>query len=294
MLIDGSHRGWIVLTSAIAVAASVVYFLADRATPGGLTGGAVVGLIYGIIGSALMILVGLLSAFRKAPGWWWLGPRRFWMKAHIWLGLLSAVFLLCHARFRWGGPLEIALWAVYAAVIVTGIYGLLLQQMLPRMLTSRIPCEAPYEQIPTICGGLRSRAEALFQKVCIAVTPATSNDMTMTVGFTTQPMDINRMQFEQFFEQHVRPFLSEPPRRKHTLLDPLRGEAMFVIVKSLPGLAHVKEDVEQLEALCRERRLLADQERIYHWLHGWLLLHIPLSALLLVLGVAHAVMSLYY
>ena len=42
-----------------------------------------------------------------------------------------------------------------------------------------------------------------------------------------------------------------------------------------------------------ERRLLLEQERIYHWLHGWLLLHIPLSAALLVLGLAHVFMSLF-
>ena len=59
---------------------------------------------------------------------------------------------------------------------------------------------------------------------------------------------------------------------------------------SAPGVTALDE----LEALCRERRRLAEQERLHGWLHGWLLLHIPLSAALLVLGVAHAVTALYY
>ena len=50
----------------------------------------------------------------------------------------------------------------------------------------------------------------------------------------------------------------------------------------------------ELEAICQERRAYAEQERIHHWLHGWLLLHIPLSLALLVLGTLHAILSLYY
>ena len=46
--------------------------------------------------------------------------------------------------------------------------------------------------------------------------------------------------------------------------------------------------------MCEERRLLREQERMHFWLHSWLLVHVPLSAALLVLGAAHVVMSLYY
>ena len=40
--------------------------------------------------------------------------------------------------------------------------------------------------------------------------------------------------------------------------------------------------------------VVAEQERLYRVLHVWLLWHIPLSAALLILGVAHAVAALYY
>jgi len=56
----------------------------------------------------------------------------------------------------------------------------------------------------------------------------------------------------------------------------------------------VGEQLTQLAGLVEERRQLVDQERAHFWLHSWLLLHVPLSAALLVLGVAHAVWSLYY
>jgi hypothetical protein len=56
----------------------------------------------------------------------------------------------------------------------------------------------------------------------------------------------------------------------------------------------VKEQLGQLETFCDERRQLGEQERLHRWLHSWLLVHIPLSVVLLVLGLAHAVLSLYY
>ena len=80
-----------------------------------------------------MVYAGLLSAMRNVPSWWWIGPRQTWMRGHIWLGLLSGVLILCHSGYRWGGPLEIALWVVLIAMLMTGIYGLVLQQVLPRL-----------------------------------------------------------------------------------------------------------------------------------------------------------------
>jgi hypothetical protein len=36
------------------------------------------------------------------------------------------------------------------------------------------------------------------------------------------------------------------------------------------------------------------QANLHGWLHGWLLVHVPLSAALLILGTAHAVASVWY
>jgi len=52
--------------------------------------------------------------------------------------------------------------------------------------------------------------------------------------------------------------------------------------------------IRRMEALCAERRQYRLQERIFRWLHGWLLIHVPLSMALLILGVTHAISALYY
>ena len=39
---------------------------------------------------------------------------------------------------------------------------------------------------------------------------------------------------------------------------------------------------------------MARQARLHHWLHDWLLVHVPLSFLLLLLTVWHALVTLHY
>jgi hypothetical protein len=58
----------------------------------------------------------------------------------------------------------------------------------------------------------------------------------------------------------------------------------------LPAAAHAT--LSDLEDICNEARQLLQQERMHHWLHGWLLLHIPLSLALILLGAVHAVMAM--
>lgn len=289
MLIDSTHKRWIVVTAVLAAVALAVYLWLDRATPGGLTGGSTPGLWYGVIGSALMLYAGLLAGLRRVPSWWWIGSRKVWLRGHIWLGLLSVVFILCHSGFRWGGPLERALWVVFALTLVTGIYGLILQQFMPRLLTTRIPREAPYEQIPHICLELRRRADELADKVsAIEMQGSQTNIFGSQVGIGA------KLQFQKFYEKHVRPFLAEGEAGSALLANPLEAEQAFARLRALPGLAMARQELTRLQSLCDERRDLPEQERLHHWLHGWLLVHIPLSVLLLVLGVAHAVAALYY
>jgi hypothetical protein len=268
-------------TAIGAVLAVGAYAAFARAAPLGLTGGSAVGLWYGVGGTALMVYAGLLSAHRRLARWPLL-PRRAWLlKGHIWLGLLSFVLILCHSGFRWGGPLEQVLWVVLGLTLLTGLVGLALQHILPRLLTLRFAEETPYEQMPHVCQVLTRRAEAIVTGVCGPAAAA------------ADPADA-RAQLRGYYETVVRPFLTGPGSHPSPLHDPAQAEAAFGRLRGMSGLAHEAEPLRTLEALCTQRRQIAEQERMHHWLHGWLLLHIPLSVALLVLGAAHIIVSLYY
>jgi hypothetical protein len=292
LLIDSTHKRWIVASALVGATALAVYLTFDALSLRELTGGSTVGLWYGVVGSALMIYAGLLSALRRVPSWWWIGSRKVWLRGHIWLGLLSAVFLLCHSHFRWGGPIECLLWGAVIGVLATGVFGLLMQQLLPRLMTTRVSAEAPYEQIPHLCRLMRKRTDALVDSICGPLAGG-AMDINSTKG-AKQFAEDGKVQLRIFYEHDLRPFLDPQPPRSSPLFNPLQAEARFAKLRQLAGMDECDEQLRQLATLCEERRAWRDQERIHFWLHSWLLLHVPLSVALLVLGIAHVVRSLYY
>jgi len=281
VLIDSSHRRWIIVTVMTLLASGILYWWLDWNSLQPLTGGTTAGLWFGIAGAALMVFAGLLSAHRRLASWPLL-PRRSWMlKGHIWLGLLSFWLILCHSGFRWGGTLEILLWLVFGAVVLSGIVGLVVQKMVPHLMTVRITEETPYEQMPHVCRQLTHRAVQVAETICgppgSAVEPPTA-----------------RGQLRTYFDVEIAPFLTGTAPSTSALFDPGRSHERFAQFLALPELADDRGGLTELEELCEQRRQIAIQERLHHWLHGWLLVHIPLSLALLVLGLAHVVMSLYY
>jgi hypothetical protein len=102
-------------------------------------------LLFGIAAGSLMLFAGFLAVRRRLfyiP----IGSRQFWMRGHIWLGLLSVPLGMFHAGFGWGGGVETALWVLTAVVVASGVYGLALQHFLPRQLTIQSPNETFIEQ----------------------------------------------------------------------------------------------------------------------------------------------------
>src|SRR5437773_10179465 len=159
MLLDTSHHRWIIATTVAAVVATAAYVPYAASRLNGPSGGSWPGLVFGGLGFALMIYAGLLGARRKVPTWR-LGRATTWMKGHLWLGLLSYVLILFHSGFRWGGPLTFTLMGLFTLVVLSGIYGVVLQHIVPRMMLMQLPLETVYEQIDSIVAQLRSEADA--------------------------------------------------------------------------------------------------------------------------------------
>jgi hypothetical protein len=150
--------------------------------------------------------------------------------------------------------------------VVSGIVGVGLQQVLPRVITARVPLETIYEQIPRVVAELRSEARERSQR---------AGDAVLT----------------SFVERELDVYLQRPKR--HLLGDRERARLAFVsLEKRVPPALH--DVVHDLTEICEERRQLAEQERLHLWLHGWSLIHEPASYALLVIAGAHAVMAALY
>jgi hypothetical protein len=184
------------------------------------------------------------------------------------------------------------LWFAVIGVLVTGVAGLVLQQILPRLMTTRIPFEAPYEQIPYLCQQMRRRADGLVDSICGPVV-SEEIDIESTRAAARVAVDC-KTQLRAFYEIDVRPFLAVTPPRTSPLFNSLQAEARFSKLRQLSGMDELHTPLGELATLCDERRQLREQERLHFWLHSWLLVHVPLSIAVLVLGVAHVFRSLYY
>jgi hypothetical protein len=98
-------------------------------------------------------------------------------------------------------------------------------------------------------------------------------------------------EFREFHIKIVRPFLFQGKSPQHRLDDTATARRLFAQLRSdLPAELH--DSIQQIEDLCEERRQFNTQLRLHHWLHWWLIVHIPSSIALLVLFVVHVVVSL--
>jgi len=213
------------------------------------------------------------------------------MRAHLWLGLLVVPLVLFHSGFRLSGALSITLVVLLSVVTASGILGVILQQILPRVMTLRVPMETIYEQIAHVREDMLAEAD----RIVTAVVGSLQDAGLPPTGTPDAPSKLIRPAegcgpLREFYLARVRPFLATVRLRKDT---EDASPAAFTAVRMLvPPALH--ETLRDLEAMCEERRQLAAQARLHRWLHGWLLVHIPLSYALLLLSVVHGVQSIRY
>ena len=293
MRIDQTHRPWVIATIALAIISTAAYILYAVETPGGPRGGSAMGLTFGVAGYALMLYAGLLGARKRVPTWR-IGRAQTWMRGHLWLGLLSLLLILFHSGFTFRGPLTFVLMLLFFIVIGSGILGAAIQHYVPSFMTSRVPLETIYEEIPHVRAQLREEADQLASAICGPLDGALAEEApehSQTVLVEIEHDD--RERFREVYLQKVRPYLAEPETSGAELADPLRSGETFEALRRLlaPPVHGVLDD---LENICVEEQQLSRQIRIYRWLHAWLLVHVPLSIALLVLGAVHAVMALRY
>ncbi len=93
------------------------------------------------------------------------------MRGHLWLGVLSLPLILFHGGFRFGGPLTAALMVLLIVVVVSGVFGAVLQHYLPTVMTEQVPLETIFEQIDRVRGQLREEADQIVARVTALVAP---------------------------------------------------------------------------------------------------------------------------
>ena len=296
MVIDWTtNRKWVLASAGSVVIAAVAYVPHVMSVRTKAFGGTAMGIIYGAVGLALMIFAGLLGAREKVPAWR-VGRMQAWMRAHLWLGLLSFPIILFHAAFRFGHGLTWWLMVLFTVVTASGILGALLQQYLPLMMTRQVPRETTFEQIDEVRKQLIAEAEEVVAGACAPPKPAPAAKTEApgaAVATATVATGEFTSQLQPAWQTTIRVYLEQATRvRQSGVKHREAQQALRQLRTLLPPTMH--DTVDSLEDICGEADQLRKQAILHYTLHGWLMVHIPLSYALLALSAVHAVVALRY
>lgn len=328
MIIGGKtwpqDRKWVIAISAVSLLAAAAY-VAEWSAEGRLPGGSSrTGFLYGVAGG-LIILFELLLWPRKRVRSWRIGSAQLWLRAHVWLGLLSVPLVVMHARlFFIGGLMNLALMGAFVIVIASGIWGLVLQQFLPKLLLEQVPAETIYDQIEHVAAQQCADAEKLVRALCepfpdrsgagtIAQAghphdqPDEDAEYAVVTGFRSmtgiqgkvlETVPIYNVipgtqEISRRFFTELRPYLLAGAAGGSPLAGPLESARFFDALRAASPAA-AGGLIDQLRQVCENRRQFDVQARIHGWLHGWLLVHVPVSVVLGILLLIHVPVALWY
>ena len=314
------HRGWLIGVAA-ATAAATMWYLAygfrrgEWSWPGGASPP---GLAFGVVGGGIILFEMLLWPRKSLWRGRRLGRTKYWMIAHLWLGLLTLPILILHGSFHFNpatSPLAAVLMILLVVVVASGVFGAVLQNIIPRLMMENVPAETIHSQIGVVLEQFRDEAKRLVHAVCgvgprqsVLPTESAGKRVLVSAGSSGSVGDFRgrfaRADFEPeyvpgaepliaFHDDLVAPFLEAKRAAGLALASRSTAEGLVASLKSrIPRKAHPIAD--RLVELCEQRRQFDLQAKLHAWLHAWLAVHVSASVALTLLMIVHALLALKY
>ncbi|MFK8115503.1 MAG: hypothetical protein AB8B91_25125 [Rubripirellula sp.] len=304
------------IPAAIGTAVCLYLYLSESASAGELVGGgSFSGLVCGVAAGAVIVFEMLLwprKAFRRLR----LIPAKYWLAAHVWFGIASLPLAIAHCGLHLGGWLPATFMVLFVLTILSGLYGLAVQNLLPKWMLRNLPSETIYSQIDyvsdqtvrdarrllvTVCGRPSSAADLLEDE------PELAKSNTIVVGAVrqagkTRGRTLETRQVTNAFDDQqqlwnaldeIQPFLLEGRRTETPVTNPQQSAQWFRKLRTVCG-SESESTIDILEGMCDQRRQFDTQQTVHRWLHAWLPVHIGLSVAVSVLLAAHVWTALKY
>jgi hypothetical protein len=193
-------------------------------------------------------------------------------------------------------------------------------------MTQDVPLETIYDEIGNVRKSLRMEADRIVEAVCgnlgllmevdegqraggfsalrpiasaaapLRTSAAVSAGASAAVAMAPEIVLLSEAESKPlriFYFSEMRAFLEAPAWHRYRMGDAEKAKSAFAALRRLMPPAG-QPALQDLEDICEEARQLVRQERLHRWLHSWLLVHIPLSLALMLLGAVHAIMALRY
>ena len=202
------------------------------------------------------------------------GALRYWMLMHVYLGLVAGIALLLHGGKTTGGLLTSLLMISFDAVIVTGIFGIIVYLVAPRIMTS-------IEGEPLLVEDLRARGDELRET--LAAIGQRSNESLRE--FIRRKVRGKIFSFGYLIRQYVR-------REELTQLLADAREAYEAEARSLDPESRqlLLEAIEATVTLRRVDSLIY----LHQLLKLWLAPHVVATSLMLALMFVHIVQVVFF
>ncbi len=315
------HAAWGLLATISLLVVAGWYFVAASHTDRWPGGGSLPGLFAGILAAGIIVFEMMLWP-RKQLRRLRLFPAKYWMAAHIWFGLICLPLAICHSGFHWGGYLPTILLILLGLTVVSGIYGLIAQNILPSWMLRHLPAETIHSQIDHVaelaagdarrlvvaaCGpdpaevagqnvdDDRESVEANVQGQAVVVGAVREVGRAHGRSLQTQTVYSHRddaaILWNAFHE--IEPFLLHGKKAGGPISTTIDAGRWF---ERLRRGCHESSHgvIDTLQGLCDQRHQFDVQQRVHLWLHGWIPLHVALSVALTVLLLAHVWTALKY
>ncbi|MGH9852852.1 MAG: 4Fe-4S dicluster domain-containing protein, partial [Blastocatellia bacterium] len=229
--------------------------------------------ITGIVG--LIGIAGVMSyPVRKQIYKRRVGPLRYWMLGHSYLGVIAGAVLLLHGGTESGGALTTALMVSFDLVILTGLFGILSYFVAPRMLTK-------IEGQPLLIEDLTARREELSEELGATMAAASKEAREL----------IKKKVLKRCLSL---PFLLRQYLRRESLdqLIAAVNRELKPVAASLPAYeqGNFFSAVEKAVTIRRVDALIY----LHQSMKLWLAPHVVVTSLMLALMIVHIIQVLYF
>ncbi|HEV7683908.1 MAG TPA: cyclic nucleotide-binding domain-containing protein [Pyrinomonadaceae bacterium] len=223
-------------------------------------------------GALVSIVAAMIYSLRRRIYRRRAGPLRYWMLAHIYVGLVAAVTIMIHGGSHGGGLLTASLSLSFDLVLLTGLFGIACYYAAPQLLTS-------IEGNPLLLEDLQARREEL--RGDLAGLSNLSDELREQLHGPKQRFGSLRYFLRQLWRrEELSAMLAEAREEYRATTERLTVINQEAFVESLGNLATLR----RLDALIFLHRLLKI----------WLPPHIIATSIMLGLLIIHIIQVLFF
>jgi hypothetical protein len=225
------------------------------------------GLVYGIVGSGMMVLMLVYTLRKRTKLFGRRVPLRPFLDFHIYLGVIGPLFIVLHTSFKVQGLVAIAFWSM-VAVAASGYFGRYLYQQIPRNIEDR---ELTLQEIEEVTGRLEQQ---MHERGHLSEATLAQFTRTVDAAYAVHGKGVFTAIFSLLIGDLKRPFIAARLRRT------------LARSRTIPA-----EALESLLALASERALMHRRltvlGRVQKLFHYWHVIHKPFAIIMYIIMGVH-------